>query len=59
MNKLDIEQYLRKENKEGKTEFRLVVSHNTEEGIVIYMHPLGKNGETFDAIITDGQIILK
>jgi hypothetical protein len=39
--------YFKNELTEGKNEFRIVAS-NVDNGIEIYMHPLGKDGKTID-----------
>ena len=39
-----ISTYLDQEHDEGKTEFRLVVNSDK----TFYIHPLGKDGKTFD-----------
>lgn len=50
------EDYFKHEISEGKTEFR-VVAQSTDEGVKLYIHPLGKNGESRDFIVTCGDTI--
>jgi hypothetical protein len=44
----DLMVYLQNEISQGKTEFRVVAHENNKGHVTAYMHPLNKNGETFD-----------
>jgi hypothetical protein len=49
----DLFQFLSKEISEGKTRFCLVANDRGQGVIESYIHPLGKNGETFDFSLSD------
>lgn len=52
-----LQDYFSHELSEGKTEFRIVVSTvSSEAGVKIYIHPLGKDGESRDFIVNGGDV---
>lgn len=53
--KITLEDYLRHEIAEGKTEFRITAETRPIcPGVLIYIHPLGKDGESRDFIVYGG-----
>jgi hypothetical protein len=46
--------HFEKELAEGKTEFRLV-ARQTERGVEMYIHPMGKDGNTIDLYLEKHQ----
>lgn len=52
-----IQDYLTHELSDGKTEFRVVAENiGGEAGVKIYIHPLGKDGESRDFIVNGGDV---
>ncbi len=52
---ISFEEYLRREFEQGKYEFRLVVSRPGEH-VKLYIHPLGKDGESRDFEVNETTI---
>ncbi len=46
-------EYLREELKQGKKEFRIQFMEDSH----FYIHPLGKDGQTKDFILTKGNVL--
>ncbi len=44
---IDLETFLAREMREGRSEFRVVAMH-TARGIEFYLHPIGRSGDTRD-----------
>lgn len=52
-----LQDYLSHETEEGKTEFRVVAKNiSGEAGVKVYIHPLGKDGESRDFIVNGGDV---
>ena len=52
-----LQDYLTHELSEGKTEFRVVAENiGSEAGVKIYIHPLGKDGESRDFVVNGGDV---
>ena len=49
-SKISFEHFLKNNLKEGN-EFRLVVTQSDENLVEFYCHPLGRDGQTFDAYV--------
>lgn len=53
----ELNEYLNSETQQGKTEFRLVTRDLGDGGTKIYIHPIGKDGKTFDALLKGEEIV--
>ena len=52
-----LQDYFKHELAEGKTEFRVVAGNFGDDvGVKIYIHPLGKDGESRDFKINGGDV---
>jgi hypothetical protein len=56
-NHVTLQDYLSHELAEGKTEFRVVAENiGDEAGVKIYIHPLGKDGDSRDFVVNGSDV---
>lgn len=54
---ISLQDYFRHELAEGKTEFRVVVNSEEEDGVTkLYIHPLDRDGQSRDFAIVGNEV---